>query len=208
MDQGLLSFSTTLNLTPAVVVPTIYITDGISTVTITPNTVLNNAGTTGPSGPPGPAGPRGWQGLGVTGPTGPAVTYFSSFATASTVMTTANTLYSGASVSLAAGTYYITANIAVGETVSSDFTFTPRLYAPDVTYASGQYFVHPGVGTIGTCSGSLQSLVSLAATTTVNIGAVANVNAVNILATPSVNGRTPTPSAANTATGIVAIKLA
>jgi hypothetical protein len=101
-------------------VPSIYISNNVSTLVITPHSVLGYTGHTGCTGATGERGPRGWQGIGVAGPTGmtgPAVTGptgptgtiapFINYATASTLMTSANTLYSGASFNLSTGTYYL-----------------------------------------------------------------------------------------------------
>ena len=124
-------------------------------------------------------------------------------------MTTANTLYSGTSLSLAPGTYFVTGAVTVASPTNTSFTLTPRLYTDTTTYASGQNYIdNAGGGHIGYASAALQAIIVLGTTTTVNIGAVANEANMTILATPAVNGDTPTPASGNTATGIVALKLA
>ena len=216
-------------------VPSIYVSNNVSTFVITPNSILGYTGHTGCTGATGERGPRGWQGIGVagntgptgntgntgadstvTGPTGPTgsivvgtITPFINYATASTLMTTANTLYSGTSVDLSTGTYYLGGTITVSAASDQvDYNLTSRIYSATTTYASAQMYEHPGTGNIGCASLSMHTIAVLAANTSIHIGAVSDLASTIILATPTVNGTTPTPSALNTATSIVALKLA
>lgn len=205
-------------------VPSLCISNNISTLVITPHSVLGYTGHTGNTGATGQRGPRGWQGIGVAGPTGmtgPAVTGptgptgtitpFINYATASTLMTTANTLYSGTSFALSSGTYYLGGNITVSAAsgqAGADYNLTSRIYSATTTYASAQAYEHPGTGNIGCAALSMHTIAVLAANTTIHIGAVSDLVGTIILATPTANGTTPAPSALNTATSIVALKLA
>lgn len=68
-DGGTLSFSTNMVMSPGLVIPILYVSDGINSLVITPTTTL--PGPTGPMGTQGSTGaqgPRGFQGQ--IGPTG------------------------------------------------------------------------------------------------------------------------------------------
>jgi hypothetical protein len=90
----------------------------------------------------------------------------------------------------------------------TDYNLTSRIYSATTTYASAQAYEHPGTGNIGCASLSMHTIATLTANTTIHIGAVSDLADTIILATPTVNGTTPTPSALSTATSIVALKLA
>jgi collagen type VII alpha len=225
-------------------VPSICVSNNISTLIITPNSVFGYTGHTGNTGATGQRGPRGWQGIGVagntgptgadsivtgptgsagmtgptaTGPTGPTgtivmgtITPFVNYATASTLMTTADTLYAGASVDLSTGTYYLGGHITVSAAsgqAGADYNLTSRIYSATTTYASAQVYEHPGTGNIGCASLSMNTIAVLAANTTIHVGAVCDLAGTIILATPTVGVAGP-PSAISTATSLVALKLA
>ena len=80
------------------------------------------------------------------------------------------------------------------------------------TYASGQIYMPASGGggnaQIGYTSGSLSAIASFTSTVKMNIGAVGNIANLVILSTATVNGITPTPSALNTATSLMVLKLA
>jgi hypothetical protein len=124
-------------------------------------------------------------------------------------MTTAGTLYSSTSLSLAAGTYYVHGWVTVSSGANNtSFHFNGRIYSSTTTYASAEQFVPNKSGANSSGSVSTGAIITLAATTTINIGAVSDTNGTVIRNTPLNNGTTPTPSSANTATGIVALKVA
>jgi hypothetical protein len=75
MSQGLINFSTYINLNPGLTVPYIRVASGPNAIEITPTTIINATGATGPVGPAGVVGaqgPRGYAGPSTTGPTGPS----------------------------------------------------------------------------------------------------------------------------------------
>jgi hypothetical protein len=75
MSQGLINFSTYINLNPGLTVPYIRVESGPNAIEITPTTIINATGPAGPMGPTGAAGaqgPRGYAGQSITGPAGSA----------------------------------------------------------------------------------------------------------------------------------------
>lgn len=73
MSQGLINFSTYINLNPGLTVPYLRVESGPNAVEITPTTVINATGATGamgPTGAMGAMGPRGYAGQSLTGPPG------------------------------------------------------------------------------------------------------------------------------------------
>jgi hypothetical protein len=73
MSQGLINFSTYINLFPGLTVPYIRVESGPNAIEITPTTVINATGATGPmgyTGAVGTQGPRGYAGQSITGPAG------------------------------------------------------------------------------------------------------------------------------------------
>jgi hypothetical protein len=75
MSQGLINFSTFINLNPGLTVPYIRVESGPNAIEITPTTIINATGPVGPIGPTGAAGgqgPRGYAGQSITGAVGSA----------------------------------------------------------------------------------------------------------------------------------------
>lgn len=114
---------------------------------------------------------------------------------AAVTMTTGGTFYDGGSVSLTAGTWFVSGNVS-NLTTTAGTTIT-KIYAGSTIYrAAERTTTSSGIG-----SHSLSAIITLDATTTVKIGAANDVNGGSVLADP-------TGGSAHVASGIVAIKLA
>jgi len=126
--------------------------------------------------------------------------------TSPVTMTTANTFYAGASLTLAAGTWLITANHTIASAANTAQSVTSKLYNGSTTvYASAQgYSAAGGAGVIGYVQSSLSAIVVLSASTTVSYAAASTASSSVIKVTPDNNNT----NATNTAAIMTALKFA
>jgi hypothetical protein len=120
-------------------------------------------------------------------------------------MTNANQFYNAASISLTAGTYYISGTITIhGPSQKTSYVTTAKIYAGTTTYGSTEFAVPPTTGNfVAIASLAVSAIVTVASTTTIFFGAASTLAATAIVATPVNNGA----NATNTASGMVALKI-
>ncbi len=177
--------------------------------------VSGTNGATGATGLTGGIGATGATGSGATGATGlvgatgaagssslpsPVTSYLATDVT----MTTANTFYSGPSVSLSSGTYLIIARATVASNTNTAQRVTARLSDTSTTYYAESEGATPAAGTglRGSVTVVVTAIVAFAVTTSVGISATSTA-ANSILKAEATNNS----SLADTATGVIAIKL-
>lgn len=132
----------------------------------------------------------------------------SSFLTSNVTMTTANTFYTGPAITLNAGTYVIYGQVTVASPNNTAQRVTAKLVSSTTAYSSGEAAgPAQGTGTRGYVQISLSAMVTLASTTTLEIDCTSSVNNSIIQAQPGDNNST-SPATGNTASGIVALRIA
>lgn len=131
----------------------------------------------------------------------------SSFATANLTMATANTFYNGASLALGSGVYLITAQVQVASPSNTAQRVTAKLSDGTTVITAGEAAaVAQGTGLTGYVFLPMSGVLSLATAGTARIDVASTAANSVILATPGDNGA-GTPTSANKATGITAIRI-
>jgi len=122
-------------------------------------------------------------------------------------MTVANTFYNGPSLSLAAGTYFVSGTITVTAPtqVKIEQRVTAKFYNGTTTWASSESETSPATSNFNAVTTiSLHAIITVGTLTTVYFGAAALQASSIIVATVPDNGT----NATNTASGMVALKIA
>jgi hypothetical protein len=136
----------------------------------------------------------------------PTVTTQTNALTTAVTMSSANTFYAGASLTLAAGTWLVTANHTIASASNTAQSVTSKLYNGTTTvYASGQGFSPAGgAGVVGYVQSTLTAIVTLVASTTITFAAASTASSSVIKVTPDNNNT----NATNTAAIMTALKFA
>lgn len=162
-------------------------------------------GPQGIQGPPGQDGAQGPQGdpgpQGEPGPTGSFPSQSASLA-ADVQLPTSNTFVDGPSLSLAAGTWLVTAQATFQRNATTAVHWLARVTNGTAHYASSQAY-KPSVSG-HTASLALSAIVTLAATTTVKIQGATSAGS----STSLMKAATPAAGSGNNATQINAVKIA
>ena len=156
-------------------------------------------GIQGVKGDTGDQGIQGIQGIqGNTG-TGGVITRYNAKASADVSIAVANTWYTGAGVSLTAGTYLVTAQITVLRSTTTALTFSARISDGTNHYASAGDYRASVTNNVTTLQ--MSTIITLASTTKINVQATGN-------QTATIKAALGTNAAGNNATQISAIQLA
>ena len=115
-------------------------------------------------------------------------------------MTSADTFYGTTAVTLAAGTWLLTAQVTVARTTTTACTYTSRIYNGSSAEVSGGQFMTSNANNLTTIT--MSCIVTPSGSTTYTVQAASNVSACVMKAAVPVNGQ------GNNATTITAIKLA
>lgn len=149
--------------------------------------------------------PIGAQGLqGTTGTSG-ILSSTSSYLSGNVSMINANTFYNGPSLTLNAGTYYITGVSNIQSATNTTMKVTTKLYNGSTTaYGSSETLtLAAGAGIVGISNSSIHALVTLASTTTIFLGSASTAASSIMLATVPDNNTNLT----NLSTGIIALRI-
>jgi hypothetical protein len=131
----------------------------------------------------------------------------SSFATANLTMATANTFYTGSTLALGSGVYLITAQVTVASPNNTAQRVTAKLSDGVTTVvAAEESGVAQGTSQPGYVSLPMTGILTLSTAGTARLDVASTVANSVILATPADNGA-GTPTSANRATGISAIRI-
>ena len=131
-------------------------------------------------------------------PSAGAITRYNAKASGDTSIAVANTWYTGAGISLPAGTYLVTAQITVLRSTTTALTYAARISDGTNHYASAGDYRASAANNVVTLN--MNTIITLAGTTTINVQATASQTA-TIKAALASNG------AGNNATQISAIQL-
>lgn len=117
-------------------------------------------------------------------------------------MPTSNTWYDGPSLSLAAGTYLVTASIQFWRTATTATTWFGRITDGTNHHASGQMYTASVAGTGGVMA--LSAILTISSTTTIKLQGTTSAGATACL----MKAATTANGSGNNATQITAVKIA
>jgi hypothetical protein len=140
-----------------------------------------------------------WEPTNVTSPA-PSLSSTSAFLASNLTMSAANTWYTGPQVTLASGTWLVMASATIGRTATTAGHYNIRISNGLTHYASVQQY-HASVAA-NYAALSCNAIITLTASTTIGLYASGTIAADVLYAA------TPNNTSGNTATGIVAIKIA
>ena len=154
-------------------------------------------GPQGERGDPGPAGEQGPQGLqGLPGAA--TIQSVSAVCGADVSIAQANTWYTGATITLAAGVWLVNAQITVLRSTTTAVTYSARISTGSVHYASAGSYRASVANNVTTMN--MMTVITLAAQTNILLQATAN-------QTGTIKAAIPVNAMGNNATQIHAIKL-